>query len=277
MSDNSFRSPPGEPPGSRGETSRGSARPLWRPEGWLDDLRLTFAFLTRLPVSVPVPAPRLAEAARVFPLAGALVGLAGGLVYAAGLSLGLPALAAALFALAATALSTGALHEDGLADTADGLGGGRDRAERLAIMSDSRIGSFGVLALLFSVLARASLLAALPAWSGLAALVAAHALGRAVLPLVMARGHPAKTSGLGASAGTPPDATALTALAIGAVLAYLALGPIVGALTLAAALAAAYALARLARRLIGGYTGDILGAIEQLGEIAVLAAAVAAA
>lgn len=282
MSDNSFRPPSGErPPDSSGESradSRGeSERPFWQLGGWLDDLRLGIAFLTRLPVPGAVGGSTLAEAMRVFPLVGALVGLAGGLVYAGALGLGLPALAAALFALATTALVTGALHEDGLADTADGLGGGQDRARRLAIMSDSRIGSFGVLALLLSVLARASLLAAMAPGAGLAALVAAHALGRAVLPLAMARGHPAKSSGLAASAGRPQEGMALGALAIGAILAWLALGPVDGALALAVALAAAYVLHRLAHRLIGGYTGDILGAIEQLGEIAVLAVAAATA
>jgi adenosylcobinamide-GDP ribazoletransferase len=262
------------PPDSGAQPIRGPAASLWNPLAWFEDIRLAFAFLTRLPIRGTVAARPLAAAVRCFPLVGVVVGLGGGLVYVLGLALGLPPLGAALIAIVATGVLTGALHEDGLADSADGLVGGQDRERRLAIMSDSRIGSYGVLALILSVLGRASLLAALPAAHAIAALIGAHALARAAMALVMARGTPAKSKGLGAAAGKPVESDALVALAIAAILAWIALGPVAAAVALAATLAIAWGMARLARRLIGGYSGDILGAIEQLAEIAILAVAV---
>jgi adenosylcobinamide-GDP ribazoletransferase len=125
-------------------------------------------------------------------------------------------------------------------------------------------------------MARAALLAGLPTAHGIAALIAAHALARAAMVLVMARSMPAKSGGLAAGAGKPAEGDALVALAIAAVIAWIALGPVVAAVALLATLVVAWAMARLGRRLIGGYTGDILGAIEQLSEIAVLAIAAAA-
>jgi adenosylcobinamide-GDP ribazoletransferase len=244
--------------------------------GWVEDLRLALAFLTRLPIPGRLAPRPLAVAVRCFPLVGFVVGLGGGLVYALGLKLGLPALGAALFGIVATGLLTGALHEDGLADSADGLAGGQDRERRLAIMSDSRIGSYGVLALIVSVLARASLLAALPADQGIAALIGAHALARAAMALVMARSLPAKSGGLGAAAGKPAEGAALVALAIAAIIAWIALGPVAAAIALVAIIALTWLTARLGKRLIGGYTGDLLGAVEQVSEIAILAVAAAA-
>lgn len=263
------------PPDSGPEPIPTSVLSPWNLLAWLEDLRLAFAFLTRLPIAGRIATRPLAASARCFPLVGVVVGLVGGLVYALGLKLDLPMLGAALFAIVATGLVTGALHEDGLADSADGLAGGHDRDRRLAIMSDSRIGSYGVLALIFSVMARASLLASLPAAHGIAALIGAHALARAAMALVMARGTPAKSDGLGAAAGKPAEGDALAALAIAAVIAWIALGPIAAAMALAVVLAIAWMMARLGKRLIGGYTGDILGAVEQLAEIAVLAVAAA--
>jgi adenosylcobinamide-GDP ribazoletransferase len=264
------------PPDSAPTPIREAERPVWNLGGWIEDLRLALAFLTRLPMPGTVAPRPLAAAVRCFPLVGLVVGLGGGLVYALGLRLELPPLGAALLAIAATGLITGALHEDGLADSADGLGGGHDRDRRLAIMSDSRIGSYGVLALIFSVATRAALLSALPGDQGIAALIGAHALARAAMVPVMARGAPAKSGGLGAAAGKPAETSAWLALAIAAVIAWIALGPVAAALALLFVLAVAWIIARLGRRLIGGYTGDLLGTIEQLSEIAVLAVAAAA-
>ena len=266
---------PAPPPDSGPDPIRAPGASIWNPRAWLEDLRLALAFLTRLPIRGAIAPRPLAAAVRCFPLVGLVVGLGGGLVYALGLKLGLPPLGAALFAIVATGLLTGALHEDGLADSADGLAGGHDREQRLAIMSDSRIGSYGVLALIVSVMSRASFLGGLPSAHGIAALIAAHALARAGMALVMARGIPAKSGGLAAGAGKPAEGDALIALAIAAVIAWIALGPVVAAVALVATLIVAWAMARLGKRLIGGYTGDILGAIEQLSEIAVLAIAAA--
>lgn len=264
------------PPDSGPAPIPGPESSFWNPVGWVEDLRLALAFLTRLPVRGSIAPRPLAVAVRCFPLVGLIVGLGGGLVYALGLKLGLPALGAGLFAIVATGVMTGALHEDGLADSADGLAGGEDRERRLAIMSDSRIGSYGVLALIVSVMARASLLAALPGDQAIAALIGAHALARAAMALVMARSLPAKSSGLGAGAGKPAEGATLVALAIAAVVAWIALGPVAAAIALVATIALAWMTARLGKHLIGGYTGDLLGAVEQMSEIAVLAVAAAA-
>src|SRR5262245_27324234 len=125
------------PPPDSGPPSTPGA--VWNLAGCLADLRLAFAFLTRPPLPVRLAPRPVWWAVRCFPRVGIVIGLGGRLVYSLGLLLALPPLGAALFAIVATGLLTGALHEDGLADSADGLVGGHDRDRRLAIMSDSRI------------------------------------------------------------------------------------------------------------------------------------------
>lgn len=249
------------------------ASPPPRPWRRLDDLALAFVFLTRLPLRLPGAPPdgALARSMTWFPIVGAAVGVFGGSVYALAHFAGLSAASAALLALAATVWVTGALHEDGLADTFDGLGGGRDRARKLAIMHDSRIGSYGALALLFSVGLRASALVAIAApWTVLAAMVAAGSLSRVVAPVLAALLPPARTDGLGFLCGRPPRGEALAAVGIGLVVAASASG--LGALPmlLAGTLAAAATVAAVSLRQIDGYTGDTLGAAQQACEAAVL-------
>lgn len=249
-------------------------RDAWR-EG-----KVALVFLTRLPLRIdgaPDP-PALAESVPLFPLVGALIGLAAGVIFALATLAGLPPLLAAALAVAAQIGLTGALHEDGLADLADGLGGGQAVEDRLRIMRDPRIGAFGALALMLALGLRAGSLAELgDAERVAAALIAAGALSRAALPLAMAWLPPARRDGLAATAGRPHPARAGAALLIAALLALLVLPPAPALLALALALAAAAAVARLARRRIGGLTGDVLGAMQQLAEIAVLLALVAAA
>jgi adenosylcobinamide-GDP ribazoletransferase len=241
---------------------------------WFDRLQTAAIFYTRLPIAAPADGPTLAQSSTAVPVVGAGIGLAGGIVFWLALSLGVPALAAALLALGSTVALTGALHEDGLADTADGLGamlaGGRDREAGLAIMRDSRIGSFGVLALILTVGLRAAALADLSAAVGLGALIAAHAGARGLLPIVMQRLVPARADGLAVRAGRPDRDSALAAAGIGAAVALVTLGLVAGAAAMLAAAGAAWGVAALARRRLGGYTGDVLGAIEQAGETAML-------
>lgn len=239
---------------------------------WLDDLGRATAFLTRLPVPARYHAggSEATRALRMFPLVGGAIGLMAGLAFAGLLAVGAPPLLAAILALALQAGLTGALHEDGLADCADGFGGGRDRAAKLAIMRDSRVGSYGALALVLSVGIRAAALSALAPWDGLAALVAAGALGRAALPILLAALPPARSDGLAASLPAPDPpiwfAGGLAALLV--VLIALDSGGAIAAIL--AALAAGLAMRRLALRQIGGQTGDVLGATEQAIEIAIL-------
>lgn len=238
------------------------------------ELHLAAAFLTRLklPVLADVPEGALARAMRVFPLVGAIVGLAAGLVFLVLHAL-VPALPAALAALLAAVLLTGALHEDGLADTADGLGARGGVERRLEVMRDSRSGAFGVLALVFAVGLKASALAAAPGgWVGLGALVAAGALSRALIPAAMQVMAPARSDGLGVMAGVPDASTAAFAAVVGILCAFAGLG-LAAPVAVLAALACGGAVVWLARRTLGGYTGDVLGAVQQAAEAGVLLAA----
>ena len=265
------------------------------PGAWWVDLKVALALLTRLPMGPPgdAEAPDIARAGRVMPLAGALIGLVGAAAFWLSGGLGLPPLVSGLVAVAATILFTGAFHEDGLADTADGLGATAERARRLEIMRDSRTGTYGALALILSVGLRAAALAAIAAPGAVAeaasgagtgavaggvaaALISAHALARALPPAVMAWAPLARSDGLAAGAGRPEPAQAWLALGLGALIALLLLDFGTAVAAMAAAGLAAGALVLLARARIGGYTGDVLGAIEQVGEVAVLLAAAAA-
>ena len=229
-------------------------------------------FLTRLPIPAAAAGhgpDRLAQAARWFPVAGGIAGLIAGLVYAAA-ALALPPLAAAALALAAGMALTGALHEDGLSDTLDGLGGGFTRERALKIMRDSRIGAYGAAGIGVSLLVRAGALSALGPAEGLAALVAAHAAGRAAMIPALRFSRYARAEGAAAAVAGGMPAGAFPASVLLAVLVCGGAAGWIGLAALAAAYAAgALALACLNRRL-GGYTGDGLGAMEQAGEIAAL-------
>lgn len=242
------------------------------------DLRMAASFVTILPVASSKPAAdgAVARATWALPVAGLLVGLAGALVYKIASRCGLTPNLAALLALATTTLITGALHEDGLADTADGLGGGRTRARKLEIMRDSRIGTYGSCALILSFGLRWSALATIAnPWLVTLALCAAHAGARAGVPAFMSLVPPARPDGLSASAGAPPGRSVALAFALGTLALVLALGPAKALVGLILLSLAGLLLARLAIRQIGGQTGDILGAFEQLGEILILLVAAA--
>jgi len=237
--------------------------------GLRHELTTSLAFLTRLPIRVEMPLP-LAAASRGFPLAGALIGGIAAAALALASWLGIPALPAALLAIGTGIAATGALHEDGLADSADGLFSSASRGRVLEIMRDSRIGTFGALALILSLGLRASALSVLV--DGAAALVAVHAMSRAWLPWLMRNGSLARADGLAVAAGKPEGDAVLWAVGLGLVVAMIAIG--IGPALLAAAVSAACALgvAALARQRLGGYTGDTLGAAEQAAEIGALLA-----
>jgi adenosylcobinamide-GDP ribazoletransferase len=239
---------------------------------WLDDLRTAVAFLTRLPIPHPQGASpeNFVRAHRLFPAVGAAIGGTVGLLCLGLRAIGLPDLAAAALALGASALLTGALHEDGLADVADGFGGGRDPAAKLEIMRDSRLGSYGALMLLVIFVAKVSALAALPDAFVVQGLIAAHALARGVLPFMAMSLPYARKDGLAANAGRPDFATAATAGASALIIAWLVLPWREAFCSALAAAACALGMAWLAKRQIGGQTGDVLGGAEQLGETAIL-------
>jgi adenosylcobinamide-GDP ribazoletransferase len=228
-------------------------------------------FLTRLPVPA-LPGFEhawLERSSAYFPLVGALVGAISGAVYVTAHVVWGPPVAAVL-AIAAGIAATGAFHEDGLADTADGLGGGQTPEQRLLIMKDSRIGTYGTAALLIALGLKVAALASLGPWAGALSLLAAHAGGR-VVPVVASAILPyAGEAGVAKVAPVSPSrARVALAIVIGAApFALLPPGLAIGAI-IAGALASAWLLAK-AMRSIGGQTGDVLGAAEQVFEVCVL-------
>jgi adenosylcobinamide-GDP ribazoletransferase len=239
------------------------------------DLRIGISLATRLPVAphAPLGDGEVARASWTLPVAGLLVGIAGSAAYWLASRLHLPPEPAAMLALTATVLFTGAIHEDGLADAADALGG-QTTEQRLQIMRDSRIGAFGVCSLVIIFLARWSALSDIAeltdARSVAMALIVAHAASRAILPAFMYLVPPARFDGLSAAAGRPPAQGVVAALALGIACLLLAFGPKVAVIALLMLALAALVLARLAIKRIGGQTGDVLGALEQIGETILL-------
>jgi adenosylcobinamide-GDP ribazoletransferase len=244
--------------------------------GPLAQLRAAFAFMTRLPVG-GAPDLALARAAWAFPLVGALVGAIGGGVYLCSEFVGLAGSTAALLAIGASALATGALHEDGLADTADGLGARGDAARRLAVMRDSRIGAYGALALIFAIALKVAALGQTKGERPAAMMIlAAAVISRAVLPAIMAAVPPARADGLSRHAGSPDGLQVVLAAALGAGIPFAVLDPSDAAVAVAAGAAAAALSAWLCARAVGGQTGDTLGAAQQAAEVAAMLAIAAA-
>ncbi|MDX8439292.1 adenosylcobinamide-GDP ribazoletransferase [Mesorhizobium australafricanum] len=241
------------------------------PRQVLDDIGLSLVFFTRLRLpSSDFGGRNLADAIWAAPFAGLAVAIIGALVYAIAYSLGLASGPAAALTLAATMLVTGCLHEDGFSDIADGFGGGRTRDRKLEIMRDSRIGAYGAAALGISLLIRWSALSQLAGPGHVfLALLAAHAASRGLFGAFMHLLPPARSDGLSAGAGTVTRETAIVGAALGAVaLLALGLGGAIAALILLGLLFAAFRALCLSQ--IGGQTGDTIGALQQLGEIAVL-------
>lgn len=228
--------------------------------------------LTRVPAGW-LAGPMVIDPARsiwAFPLVGAAIGVGGGLTMAVCGAARMPLPLAAVWALVVMALLSGGLHEDGLADIADGFGGGQTRERKLEIMRDSRIGSYGALALVLATALRIFAIAAL-AGRPFGALVAAGALSRGsmVVPLLLL--EPARAGGLGAlMAGAGVRRWVCLGLALGVVAVAVPPGQAVAGA--GAALVAALAVAGLARRQIGGFTGDVLGGCAVAAECAGLTA-----
>jgi adenosylcobinamide-GDP ribazoletransferase len=241
------------------------------PENLLRDIALCLVFFTRLPLPhFDFRDRKLADAIWAAPIVGLAVAALGAVAYAVSTKLGLAAGPASALALAAMLLATGALHEDGLSDVADGFGGGGTRDKKLEIMRDSRIGAYGAAALALSLLIRWNALAEIGgAWHVLSALAAAHAGSRGLLGAFMHLLPPARGDGLSAGAGSVSRETAIGGAALGAAaLLVLGLAAFIAALLLVAALFLAFRA--LCLNQIGGQTGDTAGALQQLAEIAIL-------
>ncbi len=241
------------------------------------DVADALRFFTRLRLGEAAPnasldIDRIAWAA---PIAGVVVGLIGALVLALTALLGLPLILRAGLTTAALVAVTGALHEDGLADVADGFGGGATRSRKLEIMRDSRVGAYGAIALTLALILRVGALAAAldgGFWRAALSLTLVAALSRAAALTPLALLPPARADGAGAAAGRlEPSALAAawgTALIIALVLGLVAVGVAHALLAVLTSGAGALAMVALARRAIGGQTGDVAGAAQQCAEIA---------
>ena len=232
------------------------------------ELQIALLLLTRLPAgrlaSCP---PDLAAASWAFPLAGLVVGFGVGGSYMGLALLGLPALLAAVLALAVGLVLTGALHEDGLADCVDGFGGGQTRAQKLDIMRDSRVGSYGVLALIITMAARILALSAFPAdLSSLMLIISLAMISRLNMLACLAYLPAARSDGLGQLASKPRPFSIAIAAALCVPVTLFSSALIIYALIAAAA--AALCLAHFSKQQIGGQTGDVCGAVQVLGETA---------
>ncbi|MBM6594647.1 adenosylcobinamide-GDP ribazoletransferase [Microvirga pudoricolor] len=256
------------------------------PSAWqagLIGLARCVRFFSRLPVpglpfeADPHAAPDLSGMVRALPFAGLVIGLPASLVLAASLALGLDSWLCATLSIAALAVSTGAMHEDGLADLADSFGGAT-RERKLAIMKDSLVGSYGVCALILAFLLRIGALAALadrldalPVCLGF---LAACSLSRLAGVAPLAFLPPARSDGLSRGVGQPSRDSfwigAILATCVTILLGFFGGLPKAGiGLMLIAAALAGWLVTRLSRRLFGGQTGDVAGAGQQAAEIAV--------
>jgi len=247
--------------------------PLPSPRVLINDLLIAMSLLTRLPIpqadwsNTECPPARAAWA---YPLAGLVVG---GLAAITGLvagALGVGPTVVAVLMLAVLSVTTGAMHDDGLADCADGFWGGWDKARRLEIMKDSAIGAYGVLALIIIFALKGASLSALLAHPGATAwlILLPAILSRATMVAVMELLPNAREDGLSSKTGKPGKPAMWVAVALGVIAAFLA--PASGFVLIAAAGLSAGVVALIASRKIGGQTGDVLGATQSITEVALL-------
>jgi adenosylcobinamide-GDP ribazoletransferase len=246
-------------------------------QGWYADLKICIQLLTRLPVYISDSQEgfSISGASRLFPIVGAIVGIIAAAVLWVGSWFTFPSAIWALLALLTMTLVTGALHEDGLADTFDGLGGGLTREQKLSIMRDSQIGSYGVMALLFSFGLRWAALTEITEQGFdvvLMSLIATAAASRAALPAVMHFIPVAREDGLSVGAGKPSFDRAITALLIGVGFLLFLLGfrTCIVAIGLSALVAGMFVYFVAMR--LGGQTGDVLGATQQITETTIFLA-----
>jgi adenosylcobinamide-GDP ribazoletransferase len=247
-------------------------------EEWTQDLKAATGFLSRLPVRTgDFSVSDLRRAARAFPLVGAGIGFLAAVLLLICLAIDMSAPLASAFAVASLSIMTGALHEDGLSDTADGFFGSADRNGKLKIMRDSASGTFGVLSLIFAVIAKIAALAqiiAVGAVEAAAALVAAETISRHGMVILMTSTPQARSDGVAVMAGQPFSQAARTSLfislAIGLPTLWLTAGMQGIAVAGGLAVLAFFGVKELAKRHIGGHTGDVCGAVQQLVAIAVL-------
>lgn len=275
-------SPDDTPTDATGPEAREAGRPVAAAEGrgLADDFIMALRFFSRLPTGdSPHRAPDLDRIAMALPLASVAIGIGPALLLIGAVLVGLPSYFAAALAVGAMALASGAMAEDALADSADGLFGGQTRERRLEIMKDSRHGTYGVTALALFILLRVTALGAAAAINPLAAAamwLAASIAGRSGALWLAVELPSARADGASATAGRVGGRSFAVGAVFAAVLLFVLGGPATSVVGLGAAVLLAVAViagwTALCRRLVGGQTGDLIGALGALVEIGVLTA-----
>lgn len=237
-----------------------------------NSLRVAAGFLTRIPVGdVSQQGTAEVDVARAvpwFPAVGLFIGALAGGTYVAASEFFVPLVSACL-ALGVTLLITGAFHHDGLADIADAFGGGWTVEQRLEILKDSRLGTYGTAALTMALITEVAAVSQLSPRDGFAALVVAHSLGRATALAAMLLA-PAAGDGMGAGYMSRVSPLAVLAGIVTGVIATALLSPIFPLVTIGAAAGAGVVVVALSLRKIGGINGDVLGAVHVLAALATL-------
>lgn len=247
---------------------------IYKP-GWVKDFLVCLVFLTRLPIRLnfDFSMASLKSASRCFPLVGLITGGVAGGIFLAGSLLGLPLLLVAFFSLTAQILLTGALHEDAIGDVADGFGGGATRDKKMAIMRDSRVGTYAVVALILLIGTKASALASFTnPYVAFNVIICAAVISRTMMVWAMYLLPSARKDGLGASAGKPTLMSSIWAMILACLISIILLNPYIGSIALLAAIAGTLLMSLIAYRQIGGQTGDVLGSVQQISEAFILTA-----
>lgn len=241
-------------------------------KGMLGDFWRALALLSRIPVFIPgdFSPDAVARSVWCWPLIGLFVaGIAIIPAYLAAVLTG-NVVIAAIVATFSLVLLTGAMHEDGIADCADGFGGGADRQRKLDIMRDSRIGTYGVVALVLALVMRVAILGAAGDSGSMAAILIVKAvMSRAAMPIVMYVFDPARENGLGKSAGRPDIRMVAAGIAIALILVVIVAGAVTAFVSLIAMMVGASVIGWIARHQIGGHTGDVLGMTQVIAELLV--------
>jgi adenosylcobinamide-GDP ribazoletransferase len=238
-----------------------------------EDILAAFMLLTRFPVNwekvSPNTEPNINRSLWAYPIVGLVISIVGAVVYWVSTMLLLPQFSCVILSLTAMILSTGAFHEDGLADVVDGFGGGLTVDKKLEIMRDSQIGTYGGLALIISILLKVSLLSSFNTEQVIIALIVGAMLSRVMIIIALRILPAARKNSLSVTAGKPSWNSLSVALMIAFLFAFLFLTLKVTIITFIVATLTTGGLCRIAYKQVGGVSGDILGAVQQISEIAI--------
>lgn len=242
------------------------------------DFFAALMLLTRIPVKwdkiSPDHPPNMHRCLWAYPFVGMLLGSITAIVYFGFSLTTIPSSVAVVITLCFLIFLTGAFHEDGLADTADGFGGGHDKQAKLEIMRDSRIGTYGGLALIAAFLIKIFALIELSQTEVIKILIIAAVYSRLMILIMLILLEPAREDSLSTQSGKPSGNILLFAIAGSLFVAGLIINVRVALIMFVVAVTITYLFSRLARRQVGGYSGDILGASQQISEITIYVTAV---